>query len=214
MVADQIRDLIITGSLEVGEAISEGSLSARLGVSRAPIRAAFALLQSERLLEVRPQRGTFVFHYDTTILREICELRNVLETGALQIAIVERRDRLIADLREQVRAADLVKPRRPAEYQPFDASFHDALVRAADNSELVEAYAKISGRIRAVRYRLAQTMDQVKASQVEHRQIVAHLEAGEDVEAKALLSHHMYRSYRLFIEAAATRSIEGSAMAG
>ncbi len=206
IVTDQIRDLIITGRLALGEALSEGMLSEQLGVSRAPVRAAFALLQSERLLEVLPQRGTFVFRYDDIELREICELRDVLEAGALRIAMARRRAALIAALRDQVTAADAARPDSSAKYQPFDAAYHDALVRAADNSELVEAYTKISGRIRAIRFRLTQTMAQVARSQAHHWQIVTHLEAGEDDAAKALLSHHMYNSYRLFTQAAPAQS--------
>ena len=180
-------------------------LSEQLGVSRAPVRAAFALLQSERLLEVKPQRGTFVFQYDDTELREICELREVLETGALRIAMTRRRAALIAELRVQVMAADAACPGNSAEYQPFDAAYHEAVVRAADNSELVEAYTKISGRIRAIRFRLSQTMAQVKASQAHHWKILTHLETGEDDAAQALLSHHMYNSYRLFTDTAAVQ---------
>lgn len=203
IVTGQIRDLIVTGRLALGEALSEGMLSEQLGVSRAPVRAAFALLQSERLLEVRPQRGTFVFQYDNIDLREICELREVLEIGALRIAMAGRRHALIAALREQVSAAEAAHPGNAADYQPFDAAYHETLVRAADNSELVQAYTKISGRIRAIRFRLSQTMAQVTASQSHHQRIVIHLEAGEDDAARVLLSHHMYNSYRLFVRAVA-----------
>ena len=91
-MVEQIRDLIITDKLGLGEQLSEQALAEQLGVSRTPVREAFLKLQTERLVEVKPQRGTFVFQYDTTELREICELREVLEPGALRIAIKRDRD--------------------------------------------------------------------------------------------------------------------------
>src|SRR5258708_37174119 len=81
IVIDQIRDLIITDKLTLAEQLSENTLAEQLGVSRTPVREAFLRLESEGLVEVRPQRGTFVFQYDATELREILELREGLEAG-------------------------------------------------------------------------------------------------------------------------------------
>src|SRR5690242_16653848 len=56
LVVDQIRDLIVTGKLALGEQLSENALAERLGVSRTPVREAFLRLEAERLVEIRPQR--------------------------------------------------------------------------------------------------------------------------------------------------------------
>jgi DNA-binding GntR family transcriptional regulator len=204
IVADQIRDLIITGRLELGEALSENTLSAQLAVSRTPVRDAFLRLQGERLVDVRPQRGTFVFQYDATELREICELREVLETGALRVALKRGRERLITGLRAQIDAAEADAPADAQAYQPFDTAFHETLVRCADNTELVDAYRRISGRIRAIRYRLTRSLSQVAVSQLHHSEIVDALLAGDDALAETLLGRHVYNSYRFFLEAAAS----------
>ena len=71
LVTDQIRDLIISDKLALGEQLSEQDLSEQLGVSRTPVREAFQRLEMERLVEIRPQRGTYVFRCDITELREI-----------------------------------------------------------------------------------------------------------------------------------------------
>lgn len=202
IVADQIRDLIVTGKVRLGEALSENTLSAQLAVSRTPVRDAFLRLQAERLVEVRPQRGTFVFQYDATELREICELREILETGALRVALKRGRGRLVADLRSQIDAAEASSPADAQAYQPFDTAFHETLVRNSDNAELMEAYTRISGRIRAIRYRLTQSLSQVAVSQLHHTEIVDALLAGDDALAETLLGRHVYNSYRFFLEAA------------
>src|SRR5471030_2539786 len=74
MVLTQIRELIVSGRLGLGEQLSEGALAEQLGVSRTPVREAFLRLETERLVVVRSRRGTFVFQYDASELRDICEL--------------------------------------------------------------------------------------------------------------------------------------------
>ena len=199
IVADQIRELIITGKLELGEQLSENTLAEQLGVSRTPVREAFLRLEAERLVEVRPQRGTFVFQYDVTELREICELREVLETGALAVAIKGNRGRLIETLAEKVEIAEAAVALGPAAYQAHDTAFHETLVRASENRELIEAYKRVLGRIRAVRYRLTTTQAQIANSQARHREIVEAMVAGDDIIAQRHLAYHVYNSYNFFI---------------
>jgi len=199
IVADQIRELIITGKLQLGEQLSENTLSEQLGVSRTPVREAFLRLEAERLVQVRPQRGTFVFQYDGTELREICELREVLETGALRIATDRDRRKLTALLSEKVEAAEPVVALGPAAYQAHDTGFHETLVRASDNRELIEAYLRVSGRIRAVRYRLTTTQAQIANSQARHREILDTMAAGDDAVAQRHLAYHVYNSYNFFM---------------
>ena len=111
LVVEQIRDLIITDKLGLGEQLSEQALAEQLGVSRTPVREAFLRLQTERLVEVKPQRGTFVFQYEMTELREMCELREVLETGALRVALGRDRDGLIKELRARHKTAESIVAR-------------------------------------------------------------------------------------------------------
>ena len=59
--AEQIRRKIVDGTLELGQALSENALAAELGVSKTPIREALQRLETEGLVQILPQRGTFVF---------------------------------------------------------------------------------------------------------------------------------------------------------
>ena len=200
IVVDQIRDLIITGKLALGEQLSENTIAEMLGVSRTPVRDAFLRLEAERLVEVKPQRGTFVFDYDANVLREMCELRKILEIGAMQAALRSGRAALVAALRARVEAAESAMPEGPSAYQAHDTNFHETLVRASENHELIEAYNRISGRIRAVRYRLTRSQSQISVSQRTHRAIVDALDAGDDATAESELARHVYNSHRFFLK--------------
>jgi DNA-binding GntR family transcriptional regulator len=214
MVIAQIRELIVAGRLVLGEQLSESALAEQLGVSRTPVREAFLRLETERLVEVRPQRGTFVFQYGVAELRDICELREVLETGALRIALSRNRTRLIERLEGAANAAEAARVVDPGPYQAFDNAFHDALVKACENEELIEAYERISGRVRTIRYRLTRSRRQIAGSQRGHREIVNALREGRDADAVKRLGKHVYNSYEMFrreIEAAReSRSADAS----
>jgi DNA-binding GntR family transcriptional regulator len=202
LVVAQIRDMIVTERFALGELLSENTIAALLGVSRAPVRDAFVRLETEGLVKVQPQRGTFVFHYDTTELREICELRQVLETGALRIATLRSRSALIAALRRPIEAAGQLGQLEPKAYQPFDTAFHDGLVRSSGNNELMEAYGRISGRIRAIRHRLTRVSAHVQESQRVHCAILRAIEEQRDDAAEAGLAEHVYASYRRLLATA------------
>jgi DNA-binding GntR family transcriptional regulator len=217
MVITQIRELIVSGRLVLGEQLSESVLAEQLGVSRTPVREAFLRLETERLVEVRPQRGTFVFQYNLAELRDICELREVLETGALRIALSRNRIEVIARLEQETGAAEVARVVDPGPYQAFDNSFHDALVKASANEELIEAYKRISGRVRAIRYRLTRSRRQIAGSQRGHREIVKALKEGRDADAVRRLGKHVYNAYEMFrreIEAARTGHNAGAKAGG
>ena len=67
--ADAIRARIVEGQFEFGEALSEITLATELGVSKTPVREAFLQLKNEGLVDILPQRGTFVFRMTIEELR-------------------------------------------------------------------------------------------------------------------------------------------------
>ncbi len=85
-IADHIRALIRNGKLALGARISDKGIALELGVSRTPVREALVQLESEGLVTIRPQSGTFVVELSASDVRQICAARAVLEAGALKLA--------------------------------------------------------------------------------------------------------------------------------
>ena len=106
-VAASLREAIEDGEFEFGEALSEAGLSEKLGVSRTPVREAFARLQREGLVVVRPQRGTFVF--DLSALDPMGAERAHLEAEATRLAY-DARNRFIADPDHTTRLDHMLAP--------------------------------------------------------------------------------------------------------
>src|SRR5689334_3914754 len=82
----RLRELILKGEFGPRERISEHPLSARLGVSRTPIRLALERLAHEGLLEPYPTGGFIVRQFTLDDIWDGIEIRSLLEGGAARLA--------------------------------------------------------------------------------------------------------------------------------
>lgn len=81
-----LSENILNLTLMPGTAISEKEISDVLSISRTPVREAFIRLSQEGLLEVLPQRGTYVSKIDTRQIAEFRFLRVTLEQAVMKLA--------------------------------------------------------------------------------------------------------------------------------
>ncbi|HEY5331983.1 MAG TPA: GntR family transcriptional regulator, partial [Solirubrobacterales bacterium] len=79
---ESLRRTLIAGELKPGERVRQEEIAARLGLSLAPVREALAVLEQEGQLTYQPRRGYFVTELDLADLREIYELRRLVEGRA------------------------------------------------------------------------------------------------------------------------------------
>lgn len=86
VTTERLRELILTGELGAGETLRQDELSAFLSVSRTPLREAIITLEAEGLVVSHPHRGAVVYKPTADELREIYEIRILLETHAAQAA--------------------------------------------------------------------------------------------------------------------------------
>ena len=191
IVADRIRDAIVFGELELGETVSEERLATMLGVSRTPVREALTLLQLQGLIDIRPQRGSFVFQPTAADIEELCQFRVMVETGALRLACASHR---AVTLKELQMAQDALAAAEDADdwvsAARADADFHGALFRHCGNRVLVQAYDLIAGRIGAARFFARRSPDSRRGVGPEHRTIIKAFARGDvDGAAGALTGH-------------------------
>jgi DNA-binding GntR family transcriptional regulator len=127
--------LIHHGELRPGDRISEADVAARLGISRAPVREAFAELVHEGLIVRKPRFGSFVAQLTSKDLDDIADARVMIECHAARRACLrvtaadaDELHGLIAAMAET--AAD---ERRWTEVASLNARFHQTVARIADN---------------------------------------------------------------------------------
>ncbi|MGL5051065.1 GntR family transcriptional regulator [Cetobacterium sp.] len=81
-----LRENIMNLNLKPGEAIREIELSGILNVSRTPLREAIVQLIEEKLLEVFPQRGSFVSKINLNLVEEAVFVRELCEIKIIKMA--------------------------------------------------------------------------------------------------------------------------------
>ena len=121
MVASVLREAIITGHLRANEPLPQDEIAAQLRVSHIPVREALRQLESEGLVTYQPNRGATVSALTSEEIREIYEIRVILETAAIRRAatrltplqLAAARALLDHDRHRSVRGAHRV-PARPS----------------------------------------------------------------------------------------------------
>jgi DNA-binding GntR family transcriptional regulator len=137
IVADEIRTMIMAGELAPGERLYEDRLAEQLGVSRNPVREALRVLESTGLVEVVPRRGAHVCRPDAASLREMLQLRSVIEAFAAELAATRRTADDLERLRtclSEGRAATLANDTLRA--SSWHREFHRVVEAAAGNPHL------------------------------------------------------------------------------
>jgi len=194
LVTEELRRQIVEGDIDLGDALSESRIAARLNVSRTPVREAFARLELEGLVRTEPQRGTFVFALDRDAIADISDVRVGLETIALHRAM-ERNPKALAKawrgICRTMRKARAAQDTRT--YLALDTRFHEALFDNAGNVFLRDAYQTISAKMAALRNRLGNHPDHMAKSFAEHLELAQCASDRDARKAHEILVAHIGR---------------------
>ena len=87
-----LRRAIVNIDLAPGTALNEVAVAESLGVSRIPVREAFRKLMTEGLVEIQPQKGTFISRLRRSQLQDALFVREALECAAVEKAAVAPED--------------------------------------------------------------------------------------------------------------------------
>lgn len=196
----RLRQAIIDGEFKLGAVISEEMIAQSFGVSRTPVREAMGQLQSQGLVVIRPQVGSFVFTPSATDISALCTFRIIIEPKAAELAYRHDRVGAVAAMRSAVAAMEqALAAKDNVAYGRADTALHDAFFVHCGNHYLMESYQLVSGRVAALRTNLSSPIDvQTPASFDEHRTILRLFEHGEFAALETLLRSHIANSGRTY----------------
>src|SRR4030095_11863958 len=98
-------------------------------ISTTPVREALLRLRVDGLIEIQPQRGTFVFSLTPRQVEEICAFREVIEVSAVKLAMEARGPALVRALQANVR--EMAVARKTGNWKAMrqlDEAFHETIV--------------------------------------------------------------------------------------
>lgn len=180
-----LKEQIVSLELEPGEQLLENAVARQLGISRSPVREAFANLESNGFIESIPWHGARVTKITAQYITELYQVRTALETSAARLAT----DHVASEDLRGVRAEmEELAPRLEQNpnlfYEVHEVPFHNLFVLSCGNSLLQNMILSMQDHMRRIRNYLTyvQVPGHVDASFAEH---VAIIDALLDRDAEA-----------------------------
>ncbi|MGH2914820.1 MAG: GntR family transcriptional regulator [Solirubrobacteraceae bacterium] len=192
-VYERVRNAILDGELAAGGVMSQVALAEELGISRTPLREALRMLQSEGLVEGKPNRRVRVAPMSVIDLEQLSVMRVTLEAEALRLSIRHMTSEDFAALEGSM--AEMAHYAQERDYRRWvvpHRRFHRALTAHAGER---------------VNFTLAQMFDHNERyrrlhighgpgawATPQHREILDACKAGDIKRGPALLAGHLART--------------------
>lgn len=201
---ESIRTAILNCSFPPGMALSELAVSQELGVSRAPVRDAFRRLVGEGLLEVIPQRGTFVSRLSRAKIEDAIFVREVIECRAAELATkapLAERNKLNQVLERQIEASDR---KNFLGHLLADEDLHYQILVLAGHPHAWSPLLLARSGMNRIRHVAIPELGGNRIAIEQHRQVVRAIVAGDSAKAHEQMLLHI-RSPLRFVDAIAER---------
>jgi len=188
-----LKERIIKGNLKPGEKILEVNIAEQLGVSRTPIREALRELAAEGFVKMIPNQGMVVSNVSIEDIKEVLQIRKLLEGFAASIAAkkinkgeIKKLEKIIEKMNISISKDDVLV------YSDLNGEFHNLILKVCGNKRLIKICANLSGsdhrfRIRALR----DNSERLKYSLKEHQEIVDALKKEDSEQAARRSKKHI-----------------------
>ncbi len=197
----RLRSLIVRGHLPPGASIVETDLSRSLGISRTPLREALKLLAVEGLVELRSNRSSQIAALRGSEIEQVFEVMAGLEGLAAGLAAERASASDLKRLRQLQERMELHHDRGDRDdYFAANQEVHRLVVECAKNPILASTHDGLFARAERARFLALASRPRWDESVVEHRDLLAALEARDSAAASRILSLHVARTGRVVKE--------------
>lgn len=194
-IADILRDRIISGELKPNQHLVAREISAEFTVSATPVKEAFRILESEKLVHTVARKGTVVTAYTQETIFQFAKLRSAIEGVVANVATynlsadeIHRMELLLE------RAGEFLDSGETGEAVRINQEFHDIIRNASNNEYMVQLIQNISGFERAQRMEALDDLEERKVGYREHLAILQAIKENDGDRVEALMREHVRRS--------------------
>jgi DNA-binding GntR family transcriptional regulator len=198
--AAAVREAITSGELSAGPLYSVNQIATQLAISRTPVREAVLRLSDAGVVQIERNRGFRVIAPNMQHIREIMEIRLLLEVPATRQAVASRSaglaDRLDIQLLAMHHAASVGDE---SAFVHHDRLFHTALLDAAGNGQLSAVVDGLRDRTLALGASTAGRSRTFLAIVDEHQPLLDAVRAGDAEAAAAAMREHLEHTRDLLL---------------
>jgi DNA-binding GntR family transcriptional regulator len=210
---------VFQGRLRAGEHLVTQELAERFGVSHTPIREALITLAGIGIIDLAPNRGALVRRVTPHEVREVCQVRRVLECEATRTACgridLAELHALAVDLKKLKAHKGREAAQFIAEARAVDSRLHDLIADSCGNAFLRKELTRLKTLFRAFRD-VAWERDEARNDSHrlaeegrEHLAIVEALLSGDSKAAVRAMAHHIRSGARYWSRALPAESGNG-----
>jgi len=210
---------VFSGRIRAGDHLVTQDLADRFQVSHTPVREALIALAGMGIIDLVPNRGAVVRRISVQEVREVCQVRRVLECEATRLACgriaLAELDALAGDLRRMKAIRNPGPPMIP-EARALDTRLHDLIAESCGNSFLAHEIGRLKMLFRAFRD-VAWEQDEARndyrrlaQESGEHLAIVEALRAGDARSARRAMARHIRSGIKYWSRALPARSAESN----
>jgi DNA-binding GntR family transcriptional regulator len=190
-VFDVLRQAIIQLKLKPGNAVSETEIAKQLGVSRQPVREAIIKLADAGLVEVRPQRGTYVLLISEREVKTARFLREAIEVAIARKACETVGPKEASDCAPASRQKMAEDSGVYTEFLRLDEQFHQTIARIADCESAWKVLEGLKAQMDRVRFLSIPMATPVPTLIAQHDEIAEAIIAGDPDRAEDSIRVHL-----------------------
>ena len=183
-----IKQNLLDGTFDELSRLTEESLATQLGISKSPVREALNRLEAEGLVSIEPRRGAYVRQFSPKEIRDLYELREILEVHSIDAANIT--PKLLNDLAASInRTKKFLKEGNKLEHIEEDMRFHAMITAATGNEELCRVLENVQQKAllcRSKSYELSAT-----TAPVAHTKIYQALKKDSKKDARLAMREHI-----------------------
>jgi DNA-binding GntR family transcriptional regulator len=191
-IQETLSAAIISGELAPGTLVSVPTLAAQFAVSATPVREAMLDLEQRGFVKSERNKGFRVTEVSEKDLREIIELRQLLEVPAMRalaedfpVETLPKWRALAAEITEHAEKANLTA------FIERDRDFHLGLLELYGNTRLADAVRELRQQTRMVNLARMSQSNRLHDSAAEHHQMLDLLERGDSGAMEELIVLHL-----------------------
>ena len=196
IVYENLKSRIIKNLVNPGEPLNEGVLSKELKISKTPIREALQQLEKEGFIESIPAKGAFVSMISIQDIREIFEIREVLECEVIRRAALKAGPERVGAIREKFVSSESDNKKASAGHFKSGDEVHAFIFETFGNNRLKEIYKRLQDHIVRTRIHFFNQSPSGRSEESfkEHLEILDALKAQDPVRAENAVRDHLRNS--------------------
>lgn len=184
-----IHTAIRLGEYPAGMRLKPENIAAQIGTSRMPVREALRRLETEGLVTIRPNRGVVVAGLDFEAMREVFEMRAVLEGLAVRLAVPHLTPAILRDLEMQLARMDNLAESTP-DWTGSHRAFHEYLCGISGQPRLLRQIASLNSLVEP--YMRAWIKASGRPGAREHHQtLIDALRGGDPEDSEIVMRQHV-----------------------